>query len=117
VYNSGRNSRDTLFANGTATSMLFEHTKTFLCNVGVGHWGNNAHLEAAEMHDTRLGAFFFGSSMLHNGLISASSNNPNNGIYMSQDGRTAPYSKVGFQFYDTWIQVVYEYVQFIQHDD
>ena len=107
TYNSGRNSRDTLFPNGTVTFMLFEDTKTFLCNTGVGHWGNNAHLEAAEMHDSALGAFFFGSSVLHNGLINGASNNPNNAIRYGteEDGWAGTYSKVGFQFYDTWVQV------------
>ena len=107
VYNSGRNSRNTMFPNGTVTFMLFEQTKVFLCNTGVGHWGNNAHLNAAEIHDCALGAFFFGSSVLHNGLINTLSNNPNNAIrYIDvYYGWYGIFTKVGFQFYDTWVQV------------
>jgi len=113
IYNSGRNSRDTLFGNGSTTFMLFEQTKTFLCNTGVAHWGNNVHLDAAEMHDCALGAFFFGSSVMHNALVNAVSKNPNNIIRFIdiENGWEGEYTKVGFQFYDTWVQVNLKFKQ------
>ena len=107
VYNSGRHARNTIFPNWTETFMYFEQTKVFLCNTGVGHWGNDAHLNAAEIHDCALGAFFFGSSVLHNGLINPFSKNPNNAIRFIDVyyGWYGVFTRVGFQFYDTWVQV------------
>jgi hypothetical protein len=95
VYNSGRNARNSLFGNGSQTFMLFEHTKTFLCNRGIAHWGNDAHVDAAEMHDCALGAFFFGSSVLHNGLVYTASKNTNNAIRYFMNGWPGTFSRVG----------------------
>jgi hypothetical protein len=109
VYNSGRNSRDTMFPNGTITYMLFEETKVFLCNCGIGHWGNNVQINSAEMHDSSIGAFLFGSAAIHNALININSKNPNNQLFIYWLYR------IGFQFYDTWSQV-YFFFFFIKHN-
>lgn len=36
-YNSGRNDRDSVHANGTGAIMVFEHSKAWMCNKGVRH--------------------------------------------------------------------------------
>jgi hypothetical protein len=52
------------------------------------------------MHDTHVSAMMFGSAALHNALVDMKTANPN--------GRTPSYintEKIGFQFYDTYVQV------------
>jgi hypothetical protein len=99
TYNDGRNSRSTIFGNGTTTFFFFEQTKTFLCNFGITHWGNNVQIESAEMHDSIRSAFLFGSVAVHNTLMNLNSLNPNNQLFSSTS------SRVGYRFYDTSVKV------------
>ena len=65
-YNSGRNNRDTVYANGTSAVMVFEHTKVFLANKGLAHWGNTVKVLHAEFHDVRVSAMLFGKACMIN---------------------------------------------------
>jgi hypothetical protein len=98
-YVSGRRERDVYTDDYEQAFMYFQNTKVFLCNTGIAHWGNNVHVEGAEMHDVRKGAMLFGKSALNSALINMHSANPNAVVY--------PWNtdKMGFQFYDTWTQV------------
>ena len=96
---NGRISRDT-YINGTIPSYtMFENTKVFLCNKGIAHWGSNVQIDRVEMHDVTVSAMLFGSAALHNALVDMRTRNPY-GIIPTFGG------KVGFQFYDTWVQVI-----------
>ena len=50
------------------------------------------------MHDVSVSAMLFGSAAIHNALVDMRTANPN-GIVPRFGG------KMGFQFYDTWVQV------------
>ena len=96
--NSGHQGRDT-YINGTIQSYtLFENTKVFLCNKGIAHWGHNVEVNRVEMHDVSVSAMLFGSAAIHNALVDMRTANPNGVVPMFG-------GKMGFQFYDTWVQV------------
>ena len=52
------------------------------------------------MHDVTVSAMLFGSAAINNALVDMRTANPN-GIIPTFGG------KIGFQFYDTWVQVKY----------
>jgi len=68
-YMSGRNSRNTINPDGSSSIMLFQNTKTWLCNKGIAHWGDTVQIDNAEMHDMRVSAMLFGSAGINNVLI------------------------------------------------
>lgn len=105
TYNSGRNNRVTAYPNGTFGFMSFLNTKIFLCNIGLAHWGDSVLIEGLEVHDTLQGAMLFGQGAISNALINVRSYNPHNSLL--------PYvSRIGFQFYDTWVQIILSNVTF-----
>jgi hypothetical protein len=97
-YWSGRNERSVYTDEDEQTFMFFNNIKVFLCNKGIAHWGNNVQIEGAEIHDVSTGVMMFGSAALNSALINLHSGNPNGLIYRWN-------ANVGFQFYDTWVQV------------
>lgn len=99
-YWSGRHARDVYLDDGTWWHMVFENIKVFLCNKGVAHWGQNVMIDGAEFHDVRVGAMMFGDAALHNAVINLYSDNPSD--FFIQQWQ----EKIGFQFYDTWVQVI-----------
>jgi hypothetical protein len=100
TYDSGRHSRKTIATAGEEEYFFFENTKTFLVNKGISHWGEKAEIYRYECHDFRTSAMMFGSSAMSLAIVNLRSGNPNNEIF---------YDKwkdlMGFQFYDTWVQV------------
>lgn len=103
TYNSGRNSRTTTALDGSKPFMVFEHTKVFLCNTGIAHWGDAVKIIYAEIHDARLASFMFGEGLMAHALINAQSRNP---------VAAAMTYQVGFQFYDTWVLIMLYDVEF-----
>lgn len=97
-YDSGRHSRDVYDNSGNQVPMSFRNLKAYLTATGFAHWGSDADLDRAEFHDIYRAAFLFGSSALHNALINLYSANPENYV-------RAPDKVLGFQYYDTWVQV------------
>ena len=85
--------------------MVFEHTKVFLANTGIAHWGNSVKIINAEFHDVLLASFLFGEGLIAHALINGQSRNPKSSLI--------PYmTKVGFQFYDTWVLIILYDVEF-----
>jgi hypothetical protein len=77
---------------GSSSVMVFEHTKMFLCNKGLSHWGNTVEVRTAEFHDTRVSAMLFGEATVYNSLINGRTPNLRSQWIVGQ-------SKMGFQFY------------------
>jgi hypothetical protein len=102
TYNSGRNSRNSENVNGTSSIFLFEHTKTFLCNKGLSHWGNTVSVRNAEYHDIRVSSMLFGQAAIGNALVNGRTPNLPNLKSQWLIGDT----KMGFQFYDTYVQTI-----------
>jgi hypothetical protein len=105
AYDSGRYDRDTKYANGTSAIMTFEHTKAFLCNRGLSHWGNTPLVLHSEFHDVRVSSMLFGSASMVNALVNARTPNHDTNIgnvYVLTERDTV----IGFQFYDTWVQTI-----------
>jgi hypothetical protein len=96
-YNNGRYSRPTkIKRNGAAAFMTFNNTKTWMCGMGVSHWGERIEVVGLESHDVGRPTQLFGEAWLHDALIN------------TQSASLAPFQKnqMGFQFYDTYVQTV-----------
>jgi hypothetical protein len=93
-YMSGRQERDTKNPDGSESIMNFEDVKVWMCNKGIAHWGNTAHLINVEMHDVRIGAMGFGETAIVSGLINGRTPNLQSDYCINRN-------KIGFQCYDT----------------
>lgn len=66
-YNNGRYSRNTLNANNTGPGIqYFNDTKTWLCGMGISHWGDRIEIISFEGHDN--GTFTWHHSILIQGF-------------------------------------------------
>ncbi len=74
--------------------MRFTNTKTFLCELGISHWGDRVEVTGFESHDLQRSVQLFGTSWFDSALFNPRSNNP-----LPYDGPSH-----GFQFYDTWVR-------------
>lgn len=52
-YNNGRYARDTLTADNSGPGIMFYNdTKTWLCGMGISHWGKRIEIISFESHDS-----------------------------------------------------------------
>jgi len=77
--------------------MQLNHTRTFLCQNGIMHWGDRIEVLSYEAHDVVQGAIVFGQAYVGNVLITGVTGNP----YLNN----FPNHR-GFQFYDTYVQTI-----------
>lgn len=105
TYNSGRTSRWTIGQDeqNQWVKMWFvlQHSKAFLCNMAINHWGERPQVEYLEAHDVVRSGQLFGDAWLTRSLINARTDNRIN----------FPRSN-GFQFYDTWSAAILTNVTF-----
>jgi hypothetical protein len=97
LYNLGRTARETV----RWQPMVFNHTKIFLTNKGLLHWGTASSMVNYEIHDfVGDSVFVFGRSGMHNALIVGySRDNIFNGAY--SPARAMGYDRTAITFYDT----------------
>ena len=89
--------------DGTPSWMTFEHTKTFMCQKGLQHWGNYADIKYFESHDSQRGATTFGESSMSHAILNMKTSNPT-------DNR--PRDHQLFQFYDISVKTILAHVNF-----
>lgn len=99
-YDTGRFKRTT-----KGPYMRWTNIKTYLCNMGVLHWGEQIEIDGYEAHDTRHSATLFGETLITNAILNGKSNN-------TLQSLGAPGSKQGFQFYDTGTKTILTNIQF-----
>jgi len=118
-YTSGRTTEWDLLRHQTE---VFNNTKTFLCETGIVHWGNNPRIVNFEAWNNGLIAKLFGSASIQSSLVVAQTGNvlPQNfdttyGFDLSRPFNWYPH---GFQFYDTRTQTILRDVVFrgFHHD-
>eukprot|EP01094_Clydonella_sp_ATCC50884_P004567 TRINITY_DN13609_c0_g1_i1.p1 TRINITY_DN13609_c0_g1~~TRINITY_DN13609_c0_g1_i1.p1 ORF type:complete len:1433 (-),score=246.70 TRINITY_DN13609_c0_g1_i1:56-4168(-) len=95
TYNVGRLSRNTMNDDGSPHWMLFEHTRVFLCQRGINHWGDRLDVQYYEAHDTTRAATLFGESSIQHAILNMDSGNP----------VTFPAAQA-FQFYDIFVKTI-----------
>lgn len=91
-YRSGRSMAPYL----RAAADWITNTKTFLCTMGVMHWGHEAHLVNLEAWDVQLMAQLFGSASIESALVAGQTGNSAN-----VPSRPPDFYQRGFRFYDT----------------
>ncbi|HEX8795221.1 MAG TPA: G8 domain-containing protein [Polyangiaceae bacterium] len=108
-YTSGRSTDWNLLRH---TTEVFNNTKTFLCEAGIVHWGDNPRIVNFEAWDNGLLAVLFGSASIQSSLVVATTGNPD------QVSRPIRSFQQGFQFYDTRTQTILRDVVFrgFHHD-
>ncbi|HEY0469378.1 MAG TPA: DNRLRE domain-containing protein, partial [Polyangiaceae bacterium] len=108
-YTSGRSTEWDLLRHQTE---VFNNTKTFLCEQGITHWGNNPRIVNFEAWDNGLLGRLFGAASVQSALV------------VAQTGNSLPVARPisgferGFQFYDTRNQTILKDVTFrgFHHD-
>jgi hypothetical protein len=113
-YTSGRTTEWELLRHQTE---VFNNTKTFLCEAGIVHWGNNARIVNFESWDNGLLARLFGSASIQSTLVVGGSANVLPSL-PAHDGSVGDLNHPlswwhrGFQFYDTRTQTILHDVVF-----
>eukprot|EP01132_Coremiostelium_polycephalum_P005307 gene5307-6611_t len=109
IYHTGRANRQTQLYQQPVW-MKFTNSKLFLCNIGLGHWGNRVEVVGIESHDNHRPATLFGQALLSNGIVNGQSNN------LLSDKKYFEswyqYDRQGFQFYDTFVQTIVTKIEF-----
>ena len=75
---------------------VFSNTKTFLCESGLVHWGNEPRVVNLEAWDVGLMAQLFGNATVRSALVAGHTGNTEN-----LDFRPRNWYQRGFRFYDT----------------
>jgi G8 domain len=78
------------------TEDLFTNTKTFLCEVGIVHWGDQPRVVNLEAWDVGLMAQLFGTASIQSAIAAGTTGNTANQFYRPRTG-----FQRGFRFYDT----------------
>ncbi|MBS2033044.1 MAG: G8 domain-containing protein [Deltaproteobacteria bacterium] len=99
-YQSGR---PVDFHDNRAGFDVFANTKTFMCGLGISHWGNSPRLVNFESYDTPLMAQVFGAASIRSAIYQLTPN-------LAWLQRYSPYH--GFRFYDTGTQTILSDVLF-----
>jgi hypothetical protein len=103
-YHSGRETAWELLRHEIDT---FSNTKTFLCGVGITHWGYQPRVVNLEAWDNDLMAIVFGSASIRSAVVSGETKNTHNLSY-----NPLSWYRRGFQFYDTDTQTILRDVVF-----
>lgn len=103
-YNSGR---VVLWEHLRHQDDVFANTKTFLCSVGITHWGNQPRVINLESWDNELMAKVFGSASVQSAIVAGATGNTAN-----LDNQLLTGYRRGFQFYDTDTQTILRDVMF-----
>lgn len=107
-YNNGRYARDTLNADNSAEGiMFFNHSKTWLCGLGVSHWGKRIEIVDYESHDVGRAVQLFGEAWFSRALVNAKS-----ASLISYKDYTSKDGSQGFQFYDVNVKSIVTDVTF-----
>ena len=108
-YTSGRSTEWDLLRHQTE---VFNNTKTFLCEHGITHWGNNPRVVNVEAWDNGMLAQLFGSASIQSGVVVAQTGNS-----LAVDRPLSALQR-GFRFYDTRTQTILRDVVFrgFHHD-
>lgn len=97
-YDNGRYSRNTLNAKNTGPGIqYFNDSKTWLCGIGISHWGDRIEIIGYEGHDNARSVQVFGEAWFTKGLVNVKSKS----LVTFYDIQSNP---MGFQFYDTWVK-------------
>lgn len=102
-YQSGR----PVYALNRQGVDIFANTKTFLCTVGITHWGNEPRVINMESWDNEQMAKLFGSASIESAIFAGQTGNTPNLQFNPLGGY-----RRGFQFYDTWTRTILRGVQF-----
>lgn len=87
---------------------VFTNSKTFLCTIGVTHWGRESRSVNLESWDNLLLAQVFGKASIQSAIVAGSTANS---ATLGFDPRMVPFRR-GFQFYDTGTQTILRSVVF-----
>lgn len=104
VYQSGRPS----WPEGRFGQDFFTNTKTFLCTIGVTHWGHASTVVNLESWDNTLMAQVFGAASIQSAIVSGGTPHKPDLVF---DPHMGGYQR-GFQFYDTGTQTILRDVVF-----
>ncbi len=80
---------------------VFTNNQTFLCTVGITHWGLKSKIVNFEAWDSELMAKVFGSASIQSAIVAGQSGNTANLTFDPVNGY-----RYGFQFYDTGTQTI-----------
>ena len=96
-YNVGRVERNTKDDSGAPAWMIFNHTRVYMCNRGLNHWGKRAEATNYAAHDVTKGLTLFGEAWVDNAVIEGRSGNPLLTNFPQQRG---------FEYYDTFVKTI-----------